>query len=93
MGPPVIAAYDFTQRFKREYKKAPIDVQDATDTVLKDLLKNPNSHRCHGLHGYKPTVYVADVFSNHSWQVTFEMNGTTAVWRRLGKHSSIDDQP
>lgn len=93
MGPEKIAAFEFTERFKREYRRAKPDVQKAVDKVFKDLQGNPNSRRCHSLTGYKPTIFSADVFSNHSWQLTFEMKGETAVMRRLASHSEIDDSP
>lgn len=93
MGPVSITAFQFSARFKREFKKAKPDVKAAVQLVLKDLQADPNSHRCHGLTGYKPTVYAADVFSNHSWQITFEMNGAIGMLRRLGRHSDIDNTP
>ncbi|WP_155742426.1 hypothetical protein [Variovorax paradoxus] len=69
------------------------DIRRAVDQLFEDLMVNPNSHRCHGLRGYKPTIFAADVLSNHSWQVTFEMDGETAVMRRLAIHQEIDDSP
>lgn len=93
MGPSKITGFDLTPRFRRDYKKAPIDVQKAVDDLMIALLANPDANRCHGLHGYKPTVYAVDVFSNHSWQLTFEMNETVAVARRVARHAVIDDSP
>ena len=93
MGPARISAYDFTPRFQREYRRAPADIQRAAKKLFDDLMANPNSHRCHGLRGYKPTIFVADVLSNHSWQVTFEMDGEKAILRRLASHQEIDDLP
>jgi hypothetical protein len=52
------------------------------------------SLRLHPLTGLpKPTVWKIDVFANHAWQVTFELNGTTAELKRIGTHKSIDRDP
>ena len=34
-----------------------------------------------------------DVYANHAWQVTFELNGTVAELKRLGTHKTIDRDP
>jgi hypothetical protein len=93
VGPAKIERFEFSARFKREFKKAQPGIKAAAAAVFKALQAEPNAHRCHGLTGYKPTVYAADVFSNHSWQITFEMDGTTAMLRRLARHADIDNQP
>lgn len=91
VGP--LTGFDFTSRYKRERKGAPDDVRKAADQAVSDLLKNPRSHRCHALKGFKPTVFAVDVFSNHSWQLTFEIDDGKMILRRLAKHNSIDRTP
>lgn len=93
MGPAKIERFQFSTRFKRDFKKAQPDIKAAAMAVFKALQADSSAHRCHGLTGYKPTVYAADLFSNHSWQITFEMDGTTAMLRRLGRHADIDNCP
>lgn len=93
MGPRKIEEFWFSDRFKREYKRAQPNIRAAADGVFKNLMHDPDSHRCHGLKGYKPTVYVADLFPNHSWQITFEMVGAAAHLKRIATHSQIDRDP
>jgi hypothetical protein len=46
------------------------------------------------LQGYgKPTLYKFDVFPNKSWQVSFELDGTTAVLMRICTHKEMDRRP
>jgi hypothetical protein len=60
------------------------------------LLNNlaAKSLRLHSL-GEPPKrgVWKIDVLTNHSWQVTFELNGTTAELKRASTHKSIDRDP
>jgi hypothetical protein len=52
------------------------------------------SLRLHQLTGYaKPAIWKIDVYANHSWQITFEMEGTTARLVRLATHKKIDRDP
>lgn len=82
--------------FARDLKRAPADVQADAKRVLKQLLDDSaaGALRLHSLKGYpKPTIYKIDVRPDHSWQITFELHGTTAVLLRLGTHRRIDDRP
>lgn len=89
----VVTGFDFTERFKREFRTAPVDVQKAATSALEALLKNPGSVRAHALKGHKPKLFSMDVFSNHSWQVTFELKGTVAILIRIAPHTAIDRSP
>lgn len=86
-----------TARFEREFRAAPADVQRAAADALKTLQKNPSSRvlRLHALKGFgKPSVYKIDVLSNHSWQITFELEaGGVARLCRLAPHKRIDSDP
>jgi len=42
---------------------------------------------------YRPTIFKIDVFPNRSWQITFELNGTTAILRKIAPHSELDRSP
>lgn len=91
-----VERFDYSERFKDELRSLPPDVVEAVRSALKELQRHPRSKslRLHPLTGLpKPTVWKIDVFTNHSWQVTFELNGTTAELKRIGTHKSIDRDP
>jgi len=88
-----IERFAYSERFGSELRSLPPDVARATKDALELLLRNPRakSLRLHPLTGLpKPTVWKIDVFANHAWQVTFELNGTKAELKRIGTHKSID---
>lgn len=88
-----IRGFDFTSRFSRELKGAAPDVQHAAQEALRLLQQNHRTVRAHALHGHKPKLYVLDVYSNHSWQITFELLDGVAILRRLARHKDIDRAP
>lgn len=91
-----INSLTFKDTFQRDYKKAPPDVQKAVKPALEELKQNPQPAklRLHSLTGcFDPKILKIDVMPNRSWQITFEMNGTTAVLRRLAPHKTIDRRP
>jgi hypothetical protein len=51
--------------------------------------------RLHALSGFgKPSVYKIDVLSNHSWQISFELEaGGIVRLCRLAPHKRIDGDP
>lgn len=88
--------FDFTESFRRELGAAPEDVREALKGVLHRAMENPEAGalRFHSLKGYgKPTLYKFDVFPNKSWQVSFELDGTTAVLIRICTHKEMDRRP
>jgi hypothetical protein len=92
----VVESFDYTPSFRDELGAAPADCQSAARHALKQLKLNPRAKtlRLHALSGYKkPTIYKIDVFTNHSWQITFELEGTKAILRRLAPHRDIDRRP
>lgn len=91
-----IERFAFSARFQAELQKLQPDVIKAAKEALALLQNNPEakSLRLHPLTGLpKPTVWKIDVFANRSWQVTFEINGTTAELKRVSTHKSIDRDP
>lgn len=91
-----VEAFAYSARFKAEFRGLPPDVLQACQAALQMLLDNPraNSLRLHNLSGYKkPTIWKIDVYANHAWQVTFEMNGSTAELKRVATHRDIDRNP
>lgn len=91
-----VRAFTRTQRFENEMKAAPIDAQRAAFEALQTLQRNPAAGRLrlHPLKGFgKPTIWKIDVYANRSWQITFELEGTTAHLKRLADHKTIDRDP
>ena len=91
-----IERFAYSERFQAELQKLKPDVVKAVKESLELLQSNPKakSLRLHPLTGLpKPTVWKIDVFVNHSWQVTFELNGTTAELKRIATHKAIDRDP
>jgi mRNA-degrading endonuclease YafQ of YafQ-DinJ toxin-antitoxin module len=92
---PTVVDFESTTAFKKDLGRAAGDIQQAVADALKTLQSNISSRalRCHALKGYKkPTIYKIDV-NGPSWQITFEMVGTTAKLPRLGTHKEIDRRP
>jgi hypothetical protein len=85
-----------TDRFDADVRAAPIDVARAAEAARKTLIQNSRAGalRLHPLKGYpKPTIFKIDVTANHSWQLTFELDGEVAVLLRLATHKAIDRDP
>lgn len=82
--------------FERDFKQLPIDIQAAVKEAIKDLLKDPipATRRLHPLTGFKnPKVYTIDVMSNHAYKISFEIDGSKAILRRVHTHKTIDGSP
>jgi len=91
-----IEKLSYSARFQAEFKALSSDAQKACIEALKTLQSHPQSKslRLHTLKGMpKPTIWKIDVYTNHSWQVTFELVGTTAELKRIGTHKAIDRDP
>jgi mRNA-degrading endonuclease YafQ of YafQ-DinJ toxin-antitoxin module len=93
---PRIEAFSYSERFKRDLISSSEDTRAAVKAALALLLTNPSARslRLHPLTGYgKPMIWKIDVFSNHCWQVTFELESGVAQLKRLGTHKQIDRNP
>jgi mRNA-degrading endonuclease YafQ of YafQ-DinJ toxin-antitoxin module len=91
-----IENFSYSARFKAEFKALSDDAKKACIEALKTLQSHPQakSLRLHTLKGMpKPTIWKIDVYANHSWQITFELVGTTAELKRIGTHKAIDRDP
>ena len=94
--PLQVDGFDPSDAFKSDLRRAPADVVDDASAALKKLKANPHSNglRLHPLQGYpKPTIFKIDVRPDKSWQITFEMQGRTAVLLRIGTHKELDRRP
>lgn len=93
-GGVAITALDFTVRFKRDYGKLPRSVSALLDSKLSDLLKNPRPPGLafEKLQGYRrPLIYTIHITGNY--KLSMEIEGHTAILRRVACHDEIDRQP
>lgn len=93
---PSFKQVNFSEEFKKQYKKLPPDLKAAAQQVVSDLYKTPlpASLRFHSLGGYKnPKLYTVDVTGNKSHKISLEIDGEKAILRRIGTHKEIDRVP
>lgn len=84
-----------SRRFERDFKSLPRDVQRAAEAAIRGLCEDPipQRRRAHRLNGHLPPIYVVDVFTNHSWQITYHLDGDVAILLRVAAHAVIDRKP
>lgn len=93
---PVFTKVVFTDPFKKQYKKLEPSLRAAAQQAFKDMYKDPlpASLRFHSLNGYKnPRLFTVDVCSNKSHKISFEIDGETAILRKIATHKEIDRSP
>lgn len=87
-------SYRITERFERDYRGLPVELQRAVDECICDLEKAPipSARRPHSVtpRGTRPNVLTVDVTSNKSHKLSFHIEGRVAVLRRVGTHKQID---
>lgn len=91
-----ISLIELTERFERDYKRLPPELQRLAKEIIKNQLKpwpSKKALRHHTLSGYKPTIHKIDITPNHSHQITFWLDGSVARLLRIGSHKEIDRQP
>lgn len=78
-----------TDRFKKDYQKLPLDIQQRVDEKLRFLLRDPRhpSLRVHKLRGVKGLGEFS-VTMNH--RVIFEIEGEYYVLLGVGPHRIVD---
>ena len=91
-----VRRWEASDRFERDFKSAPPEVRKAAVEAIKLLLQDPvprvlRFHRLTGLP--RPALWKIDVYANHSWQITLELDGDKAILKRMGTHKSIDRSP
>jgi mRNA-degrading endonuclease YafQ of YafQ-DinJ toxin-antitoxin module len=89
--------YDYKRSsFKRAYKKLAPEIKSKLEKVLEALKQHPppTSLRLEKLSGYTdPDIWTVHVTANHSYKLSFEMDGDTAILRRIATHKEIDRAP
>jgi hypothetical protein len=92
----VVEGFDFSERFARELERLDPGTQKAAKSALALLKTNPKAAtlRCRPRPGFgRPTIWKIDVFSNKSYQITFELIGRVAHLKRIATHAQIDRNP
>ncbi|MFZ4539492.1 MAG: type II toxin-antitoxin system RelE family toxin [Propionivibrio sp.] len=87
-----VTTLDSTPRFDKQLSAAPPDIRTAAFAALDALVENPSAGklRLHRIKGYNPALWKIDIFQNKSWQIAFELHGSTAKLRFLGRHRTAD---
>lgn len=82
----------FTERFNRDFKGLPPELQEAVRECIRDFAKDPipASRRAHRINAKLPKVFSVDVTSNKAYKLSFHIEGDTAMLRRVGTHREID---
>lgn len=90
-----ISKLAYTRKFERDLKALSPELLSAAKEAVRDLLEDPvpSVRRLHSLAGHKPKVYTIDVLSNHAYKISFEIDGETAILRRVASHVEIDRLP
>lgn len=88
----VVSDVSMSESFLKDLQGVKPDIAQAAKDAIKLLRSNPRagSLRLHPLRDHKPTVWKIDVLSNKSWQITFDLQGTTARLLRLAPHRVMD---
>jgi len=84
-----IDSYQFTKRFKKEYKALPKEIQKTFDEKLSLLLKNVShpSLRVKRIQGTKDR-WEGSITMNYRF--TFQFNGNTIIFRTIGTHDILN---
>ncbi len=86
-----------TEKFIRDYKRLPSDIQQEVEACIKDLTQDPvpSSRRPHSVSpkGLKPAIFTLDVTSNKAYKLSFQISGNVATLRRVASHKQIDRAP
>lgn len=89
-----ILRFQFLPRFKREFRKLSVELQDDVRRKLDDLLADPRPPGLafEKLKGYrKPDIYTIHVTGNY--KISLEISGCVALLRRVANHNDIDRRP
>lgn len=82
--------------FEKCFKRLSVGVQKDVVSAVEDLLKYPIPavRRFHSLTGYRnPKIFTIDVYANKSYKISMEIDGDSAILRRVGTHKQIDILP
>ena len=88
-----IGQFRHTKLFKKDFKQLPPAIRKRAETCLGNLLSNPTLpalqvKKRKGKRKNAPDIWQARVTGDV--RLTFEMDGETAILRRIGTHTHID---
>jgi hypothetical protein len=92
----VVETFDFSGKFLRELSRLDPNTQKAAKQSLALLQANPKAAtlRCKPRPNFgRPLLWKIDVYSNKSYQISFEMVGRVACLKRIATHAEIDRNP
>jgi len=86
-----ITGYQFSNRFKKEYKTLPKNIQKVFDEKLQLFLNNAShpSLRVKQIHGTK-NRWEGSVTKNYRF--TFQYMGDIVIFRRIGTHDILNKE-
>ena len=93
-GGVIITHLQATARFQRDYRKLDAGMKKRVGDKLNDLLQNPRPPGLafEKLKGYAaPAVYTIHITGNY--KLSFSIEGTTAILRRVAAHDDMDRAP
>lgn len=92
----VVEELAYSDKFLHELKRLDPGTQNAAKEALRLLQTNPKAStlRCKPRTGLgRPLIWKIDVYSNKSYQISFEMVGRVAHLKRIATHKQIDRNP
>jgi len=92
----VVEGFDFSSKFVKELGRLDRGIQQAAKEALALLQINPKATtlRCKPRTNFgRPLIWKIDVYSNKSYQISFEMVGRVAHLKRIATHAEIDRDP
>lgn len=95
-GGLVIKGFDRKPSFDKTLKKCSAELQAQVKEALNALKQSPRPSwiRFEKLSQYRnPSIYSIHVTRNHSYKLTFEVEGDIAVLRKIATHKEIDRSP
>lgn len=92
MNAPRISAVDYLPRFEKALSKLDKRIKEAVKEAIEDIQKSPvpPGRRLHKMSGYDN---VWEVRATSSFRLTFELQGSTAIFRNVGSHDHLLRNP
>lgn len=90
--PHPIRLVRFTGHFRAQLKKLAPEIQAAARQAVKDLVADPHPKK-YRLEKQTKDIWTIHVTSNHSYKLSFTLDGDIAELRKIGTHKEIDRAP
>ena len=83
-----VTAYQFSQRFRKEYQSLPKEIQKSFDKKLQLFLKN-TSHPSLRVKRIQGTKDRWEGSVTMKYRFTFQLSDTTVIFRAIGSHDIL----